>query len=588
MPCGRSLIQSKRRWELAFISPADITNITSELGVSPALARVLAARAKGSDPRDLLRNDLAELTSPYQLQGIERALERIEGALSKGECIFIHGDFDVDGMTSAALLYRALKRLGAHHVQVEIEDRERGHGLNPQVVHRIIREGFTLLITTDCGISDVECVQTLQEHGVDVIITDHHEPPQQMPPAYAIINPRQTQTACPYPHGDLAAVGVIYQVVSALFEHLKLPQEACRQYLDLVMIGTVGDLVPLVRQGVVENRLLVKSGLDLLARGGGCMGLRVLLEKLSLDPQRLTAGEVSYIVVPKLNAANRAGDPWVAFLLLTTDDEKQAEYLASTLLDYNYDRQVAQDDLRFQAEELLRAEVDLQRDRIIILAGQYWNPGVIGLVASDLVERYYLPTILLARGTQFARASGRSIPEFNLIECLSHHRHLFERFGGHQMAAGFSIKNEWIPRMKEELGAYARERLAFLEGPVHSLDAELAPQEISLELYEEIQRLGPFGVGNREPRFLVRDAEIREARTVGIDGKHLKLRLAMGDGEFDAIGFDLGEYSAKIYQAGRVDLVCKLSRDDWGNRAKVQLQLVDVLEAAQAKSCPSL
>ncbi len=586
MPSGRSLIQSKSRWELASISPDHITNITSEMGVSPALARVLAARAKGSDAGDLLRNDLADLSSPYQLQGIEQALVRIAGALSKGEEIFIHGDFDVDGMTSAALLYRALKRLGAKRVHVEIEDRERGHGLNTEVVRHIIREGFTLLITTDCGISDVECVQTLQEHGVDVIITDHHEPPEQIPPAYAIINPRQTD--CPYPHGDLAAVGVIYQVVSALLEHLKLPQEACHEYLDLVMIGTVGDLVPLVRDGMVENRLLVKSGLDLLARGGGCIGLRVLLEKLSLDPRRLTAGEVSYIVVPKLNAANRAGDPWVAFLLLTTDDEKQAEYLASTLLDYNYDRQVAQDDLRFQAEELLRTEVDLQRDRIIILSGQYWNPGVIGLVASDLVDKYYLPTILLARGTQFARASGRSIPEFNLIECLTHHRHLFERFGGHQMAAGFSIKNEWIPRMKEELGAYARERLAFLEGPVHSLDAELAAHEISLEFYEEIQRLGPFGVGNREPRFLVRDVEIREARTVGIDGKHLKLRLTVGDQEFEAIGFDLGDYIARIYQAGRVDLVCKLSRDDWGNRSRVQLQVVDVLEPAQAKNCHSL
>lgn len=586
MPFGTSLIQSKKRWEFPSLAEDLVERYASELGVSLALARVLAARSKGSDPRQLLKNDLSELSSPATLRGIERALERIERAIAQGESIFIHGDFDVDGLTSAALLYRALKHLGAPGVKVEIEDRERGHGLNSQVVEQILHESFTLLITTDCGISDIECVTTLQERGVDVIITDHHEPPEQIPPAFAIINPRQSD--CPYPNGDLAAVGVVYQVVSALYEHFGLPQEACREYLDLVMIGTVGDLVPLVRDGRVENRLLVKGGLDLLAQGRGSTGLRVLIEKLSLNPRRLTAGEISYIVVPKLNAANRAGDPWVAFLLLTTEDEKQAEYLASTLLDYNYDRQVAQDDLLFQAEELVRSELDLQRDKIIILSGQYWNPGVIGLVASDLVDKYYLPTLMLAQGAQFARASGRSIPEFNLIECLTHHRHLFERFGGHHMAAGFSIKNEWIPRLKEELGGYARERLAGLEGPIQSLDAELAPKEISMQFYEELQQLGPFGVGNREPRFLLRDVRIREARTVGNSAKHLKLKLTAKEQDFDAIGFDLGDHIAKIYGAGQVDLICKLSRDDWGSRSRVQLQLLDVLEPTQVKSCNNL
>jgi len=446
------------------------------------------------------------------------------------------------------------------------------------VVHQVLQEGFSLLITTDCGISDTECVLTLQQNGVDVIITDHHEPPKELPQAYAIINPRQSD--CPYPNADLAAVGVVYQLVSALYEHLGAEKDACREFLDLVMIGTVGDLVPLVRDGCVENRLLVKGGLELLAHGGGSIGLRVLIEKLSLDPRRLTAGEISYIVVPKLNAANRAGDPRVALLLLTTEDKQQAEYLASTLLDYNYDRQVAQEDLLFQAEERLRTEIDLERDKMIILAGPYWNPGVIGLVASDLVDKYYLPTILLSQGAQFARASGRSIAEFNLIECLNHHRHLFERFGGHHMAAGFSIRNEWIPRMKEELGAYARERLAHFEGPIHSIDAELYPEEISLELYEELQSLGPFGVGNREPRFLLRNAQIREARTVGNGAKHLKLKVAAGELDFDAIGFDLGDHISKVYATGRVDLICKLSRDDWNQRSRVQLQIIDVLEPA--------
>lgn len=580
-PYGTSLVQSKKRWELPSISDDGVAGISQELGVSPPLARVLAARSKGTDPRYLLTNDLADLGSPFQLQGIQQALERIQRALIKNESIFIHGDFDVDGLTSAALLYRALKHLGATKIEVEIEDRERGHGLNRQFVRQALEKGTSLLITTDCGISDVECVRTLQEQGIDVIITDHHEPPEEIPPAFAIINPRQS--SCPYPNGDLAAVGVVYQMVSALFEHLGAGQETCLGYLDLVMIGTVGDLVPLIRDESIENRLLVKGGLDLLARGGGSTGLRVLIEKLSLDAKRLTAGEISYIVVPKLNAANRAGDPRVAFVLLTTEDKKQADFLASTLLDYNHDRQVAQDDLRFQAEERLRQEVDLENDKIIILTGQHWNPGVIGLVASDLVDKYYLPTVLLTQGAEYARASARTISEFNLIECLNHHHHLFERFGGHHMAAGFSIKNDWIPRMKEELGAYARTRLADFQGPVQSIDAEIFPEEIDMGLYEELQSLGPFGVGNREPRFLLREAHIREARTVGNGARHLKLKLTAGECNFDAIGFDLGDQLATLYQAGRVDLICKLSRDDWGNRSRVQLQIVDVLDSVHAR-----
>lgn len=537
----------------------------------------MALRAQGGDPRVLLENDLGSLGSPFQLRGVERAVGRIARAVERGERIFIHGDFDVDGLTSAALLYRALRRLGAPHLRVEIEDRERGHGLNPEVVRRILAEGHRLLITTDCGISDVECVKTLQENGVDVIITDHHQPPEELPPAYAIVNPRQAD--CDYANPDLAAVGVVYQTVSALFEHVGLGQETAREYLDLVMLGTVGDLVPLVRSGVAENRILVKEGLSLLARGGGSLGLRVLIRRLSLDLQRLTAGELSYIVIPKLNAANRVGDPRVAFLLLTTEDAEKAEYWASILLDYNADRQVAQEDLRAQAEERLEREIDLERDRMILLSGKGWNPGIIGLVASDLVEKYYLPTILISEGDELSRASGRSIPEFNLIEGLTHCRRLFERYGGHHMAAGFSIRSERIPELKEELGAYAREALADFEGPTQRIDAQLAPEEISLELYEELKRLGPFGVGNREPRFLLCDAEICGVRTVGNGAKHLKLVVRAGRREFDVIGFGFGDQSRVIERAGQIDLVVKLDRDDWNRLLpKVQLELVDVLE----------
>lgn len=564
-----------------------VRELMARLRVPSAVARVLAVRVPHGDPSPLLRNDLDDLSCPFELAGIERALERLRRALERNERIFIHGDFDVDGLSSAALLYRALRRLGAQHVKVEIEDRERGHGLNPGVVRQILAQGYRLLVTTDCGISDVEDVRTLQEHGVDVIITDHHHPPEELPPAYAIINPRQSD--CRYGNADLAAVGVIYQVVSALFERLKLGKEAAHDYLDLVMLGTVGDLVPLVRNGCAENRILVKAGLDLLAQGRGTLGLRVLIERLGLRPERLTAGEMSYIVIPKLNAANRVGDPRVAFLLLSTDDPLKAEYWATTLIEYNTDRQTAQEELRARAEALIEREIDLESEKILVLSGKGWNPGILGLVASDLVEKYDLPAILISEGGEYARASCRSVPEFNMIEALTHHKHLLERFGGHPLAAGFSVRNERVPQLKEALRAYAREVLQAYEGPTRTIDAELAPEEITLELYEELQRLGPFGVGNREPRFLLRGAVIAEARTVGNGSKHLKLLMQAGAGGplLEGIGFGFGEAIETICRQESLDVVFKLSRDDWNGRCRVQLELVDVLAPEPASAAPT-
>ncbi len=580
----RSLVQSGRCWVLPEVQEAEALRLSRRLGVSPATARVLAARARGGDPAKLLEDDLEAIGSPFALAGVERAVERIRRALDRRERIFLHGDFDVDGLTSTALFYKALRRLGAApgQLKVEIEDRERGHGLNPDVVRHVVEGGFRLLITADCGISDVECIEALRRHGVDVIVTDHHQPPEALPPACAIVNPKQE--GCRYPNPELAAVGVAFQTVAALFERLGPGREAAYEYLDLVLLGTVGDLVPLVRDGRVENRVLVKAGLELLAQGGGTLGLRVLLEKLSLDPKRLTAGELSYIVIPKLNAANRVGDPRVAFLLLTTEDPRKADYWASILIDYNTDRQLMQGELRAQAEAQLREQADLERDKIIILSGRGWNPGIIGLVASDLVEKYYRPTILISEGEGLARGSGRSIVEFNLIEGLARHKELFERYGGHPMAAGFSMRPERIPELRERLRAYAQDVLAGFEGPTLPIDAELRPEEVSLALYEELQRLGPFGVGNPAPRFLLKGAWVCEARAVGSGGKHLKLRLKAGDRVLEAIGFDLGPHWVEVYRAGRVDLVCKLDRDSWNGRTRVRLELLDVLEPSPGAS----
>lgn len=571
---ARSLLH-KRRWRLKDFSAERAAQIAREFGCSAPLARVLAVRAP-DNPQELLHHNIEQLSSPWALLGVKEAVQRIDQALHRNEKIFIQGDFDVDGITSTALLYKALRRLGAQGIKVDLSDRERGHGLSPAVIERLKHEGFSLLVTCDCGISEVEYVQSLQEHGIDVIISDHHHPPPHLPPAHAIINPKQP--GCTYPNKDLAAVGVVFQVVRALYEQRGLPPQACEEFLDLAMLGTVGDLVPLVRNGCAENQRLVAQGLRRIAEGHGCLGVRKLMEKLSLDPQRTTTGEVGYIIVPKLNAANRVGDPRDAFMLLVTALPEKADQLAAKLLAYNQDRQIAQDDLLYQAEELLHQQPDWQNERLIFLAGQYWNPGLIGLVASDLAEKYYRPTILLAVGDEVSRASCRSIREFDIIAALEKHSELFERYGGHAMAAGFSIRTEKLPLLRERLSAYARAVLRDVEGPLYELETELAPEEITLETYADILRLAPFGMGHPTPRFLLRSARIVELRTVGNGSCHLKLRVEAGGKEFSAIGFSLGEFAYEVEQAGRVSLAFKLGCDTWTGRPQVQLEIEDMLE----------
>lgn len=570
---------TKRCWRLRTCSAERAAELARELSCSTPLARVLAARAPQS-PRELL-DQTGDLPSPWGLLGLNKAVTRLALAIERREKIFIHGDFDVDGITSTALLYRGLQKLGAKEIKVDLSDRERGHGLSEAVVQRLISENFSVLITADCGISDVEPVQILQARQIDTIITDHHHPPAELPPAYAIVNPKQP--GCPYAYKDLAAVGVAFQLLRGLYEHCG--QSACEEFLDLVLLGTIGDLVPLVRNGQAENRRLVSSGLRQIATSqGSSLGLRVLIKKLSLDFNKLSPSDLSYIIVPKLNAANRVGDPRVAFLLLTTQDPQRADFLADTLLAYNQDRQIAQDDLLYQAEELLRLEPGWQDERLILLAGRYWNPGLLGLVASDLAEKHQRPTIMLALGDEISRASCRSIPDFDMMAALQEHRDLLERYGGHAMAAGFSIRNENIAILKERLSRYARGVLSERASPVSAAETELLPEELTLEIYNDLQRLAPFGMGHPTPRFLLRNARLKQWRTVGSNGHHLKCLIEAGGRTIGAIGFSLGEHAPLLERRETIDLIFKLGCDTWSGRTQVQLEIEDIVTPTGARA----
>lgn len=564
-------------WEFDQPKPTCVKNLKRKFDCSSSFAQVLATRSNCDHKliKSLTQPDLVGLHSPFELDGIKSAIDRIKSAKARDEKLFIHGDFDVDGITSSAILYLALKELGFSEIKVEIGNRALGHGLSDQVVHKIIAGNFDLLITCDCGINNGEEIRILKENGVETIITDHHSPPCDLPEAVAILNPKLQW--CNYPNEQLAGVGVAYKLVAALSQDLGTESFHHKKYMDLVMLGTVADLVPLIHRKEVENKILVYQGLKHLAQGIGNKGLQILIKNLSLAPENLTAGRISYIVAPHLNAANRVGDPRVAFLLLVTNNNKRLNYLANVLIDYNRDRQIEQEELKYQADELIRSKANLDRDKIIILEGDNWNPGIIGLIASHMVEQYNLPAIVISKGTRESQASARSIPEFNIIECLKRYEHRFIQYGGHEAAGGFKIKNQDLPTLKKEIKTYADQKLddfAFLPSRI---DASVTGMEINLDLYQEICKLSPFGMGNPKPRFITDEIGINGVKTVGNQGKHLKFRAQLAENFLEVIGYDWVRYENTLQSLEKTRLIFKLGVNHWMGESRVQLELEDIV-----------
>ena len=569
-PNLRSLLDDKR-WVLkAATQPGDVT------GACGVAAQLLFLRASGSRERFL---QPTPFHSPSLLSGVKDAVERLVQALQRQEQVFIHGDFDVDGITGTALFYLGLRQLGFSKIKVDVSDRQRGHGPADQVVQRLIAEKFSLLVTVDCGISDVEAVTALRAAGIDTLVTDHHQPPTDLPPAVALINPKLP--GCRYPNPDLAGVGVAFQLLRALYERLDCPLEQAH-FLDLVMLGTVADLVPLVRNGERENHELVRSGLEQVAQGNGNVGLQTLMKTLGLNPAQPSAGQIGFIVAPHLNAANRVGDPRVALLLLTTRNQGLAQYLAETLIAYNQDRKLAQTQLCHVVDQQLEgAQRPLAQQGVVWLEGTRWNPGILGLVASHVADEHGLPVFLVSREGAISRASARSVGDFNLIRCLQHCGQTFLRYGGHAMAAGFTIRTAHLPLAKEQILAYARDHARQGNGVVHEIDLTLAPEQVGLTLHEEIQQLAPFGVGHPTPRFLLPRVSLSNLVTVG-EGKHLKCLARANGCTFEAIGFDMGSHLSCLMDAQEVGLVFRVGRNDWLGQTKVQLELADVVEPTDA------
>jgi len=571
----RSLIRKGRDWKIA---PLPEDSLIQEIQATLHCARpfaILLARRGGKNWERLIDPGLDNLHSPFGLLGVEEGVSRLVEAIKNEERLFIHGDFDVDGLTGAALLYQSLFPLFPKgRIKVDVGDRGRGHGLSAEFVSRVITEGFTVVLTVDCGVSNGEEIDQLRQAGIDTIVTDHHIPPPQLPPAVAVIDPQRPSET--YPNRYLAGVGVAYKLICALYECLGRPIPC--QFLDLVALGTLADMVPLSEEGEVENRAMVREGFYLISRGeGSSLGLRVLMERLSINPKKLTATDVSYVIAPKLNAANRTGDPKVAFLLLTTGVSKRAEYLTEVLLDYNRDREIAQDDLISQAKERMAEEgTDPTGDGMIILHGKYWNEGILGLVASNLADRYRVPTIVISQGDRVSRASCRSVDDFDMAACLEQHAELLLHYGGHEMAAGFSASNDVLPELRKRLLIYIAERRPAQQSDASKwIDAQTAIDQIDMRLYTNIRSLSPYGPGNPAPLLLLADCVFEGLSVVGARRQHLKGKVVQDGSLLPFIAFRMGRYLNTFEEACGASLVFRAGFDNW--QGSVQLEVVDLV-----------
>jgi len=540
----------------------------------PILRQVLFNRGMGSDAeaRAFLKAQPAFNPDPFQLTGMQTAVERIQYALAHGEAIAIYGDYDVDGVTATALLVQALQGLHAN-VRGYIPNRfDEGYGLNTDALDSLKADGVKLVITVDCGIRSPDEALHARTIGLDLIISDHHHPDgDSLPPALAVINPKQHGDL--YPDKDLAGVGIAYKIAEAL---ASVRQSAVSLQLedlhDLVALGTVADLAPLVG----ENRVLVRKGLKQI-RETKRQGLFSLAGVAEMNIDRVTAGSIGFILGPRLNASGRLESALASLELLTTTDLMRAGQLAQQLDAQNRQRQSITKSTQLQAEEIAMRE---DPDAFLLFAAHDdFNPGIVGLAASRLTETYYRPAVVAAKNAEETRGSCRSIPEFHITDALDQCKDLLVRHGGHAAAAGFTVKNGNLPELVARLKSIARDQLSGRDlRQTLSADMEVPLSELNFEVLKHLAYLEPTGYGNPDAVFVSRDVKVKSSRTVGAEGRHLKLLLEDGRGAvFDSIGFRMGHLQPSL--PARVDVMYHFEANEWNGKKSLQLNLKDVKAA---------
>ena len=534
----------------------------------PVLKQLLFNRgyATDADARAFLKAAPAHEMSPWGLKGVDVAISRILQALDNTEKIVIYGDYDVDGVTSTALLVQVLRALNGD-VGAYIPNRfDEGYGLNLDALSQLSQDGVDLVITVDCGIRSVDEVAHARDLGLDLIVTDHHHPGEVLPPALSVINPKQEGDT--YPEKMLAGVGIAYKIAQALLEKRPANGLTPDHLLDLVALGTVADLAPLSG----ENHALVRKGLRVM-RNAQRQGLVSLAGVSSVNIKEVNAMNIGFSLGPRLNAAGRLASALDAYELLMETDFMRAGNMAQELEMQNQERQKITREMQEVAETIALAAED--EAFLLFAASPEFNEGVVGLAASRLVEKYYRPAIVGKVDEETTVCSCRSIAEFHITDALDQCANLLVRHGGHAAAAGFTVRNENVGELIKRLKAIAAEQLSGADlRPVVVADMELALDTLSFEMYEHLQYLEPTGYGNPRPVFVSRNVRIASSRTVGRDQSHLKLTVADGDAKLDAIAFRLGHLKPDL--PARVDLLYSFEINEWQGRKSLQLNVKDI------------
>ena len=559
----------RKIWRLAPVKSDLQQQLSQEFGISTAIAQTLVNRGvmDESTAKEFLFAGKEGLGNPYSMKDMERAVGRIAQAINDKEKITVYGDYDVDGITASALVYKVLLSLGGVIEYYIPERQNEGYGLHDAALKLLQQSGTQLVITVDCGISAVSEITTIGG-DLDIIITDHHQPPADLPPAYAIINPKQLD--CNYPDKHLAGVGVAFKLCQAVWQHFH-GDTVFLEYMDIVALGTIADIVPLIG----ENRILVKMGLEQIANTDN-VGLKALLRVCALESNKIDTGRIGFVVAPRLNAAGRISHASVGVELLTTNDEARALELANMLNDENLERQTIEKAILVEAQSML-AEVDLNREKVLVLARENWHPGVIGIVASRLVEKYYRPVIMISLKDGIGKGSCRSIPGFDMYSALRHCASILLQFGGHHQAAGLSILADNIENLRDSLNQIAGEILREEDYiPVLKIDSLVPIEEINASFIEQLACLPPHGMGNPTPVFVCKNLGLTDIRTIGSEGKHLKLRVISKNSTNDVVGWELGDLAEKFHRNDPVDLAFFPEINEWHGQKNIQLRAYDV------------
>jgi single-stranded-DNA-specific exonuclease len=561
------------RWQLSEVpDPEMVEGLAAELRLPRPLCALLVVRGihNPDEAKAFLRPLITSLHPPEELTDLPKAVSRIARAIKGGEVIFVHGDYDVDGMAGTTLLTRWIRELGGDVVPFIPHRLRDGYDLGPRGVREAGESGATLLITVDSGILAHDAVAQATDKGMDVVVTDHHTPGDTLPPALAVLNPNRAD--CSYPNKGLCGAGVAYKLCQGLAEAFHREQEELHPLLSLVALATVADLVPLTG----ENRTLVRFGLRALAQTRN-PGLDRLMHVAGVNPQEVDAGTIGFVLAPRLNAVGRLSDSRLGLRLLLTEDVEEAERLAEEAEALNRERQATDRRTLEEALARLKGRYDPDRDFGLVIAGEGWHPGVVGIVASRIAERVHRPTILVAMEGEKGRGSARSIPGFHLLDAIRAAGEHLERFGGHRQAAGLDVTRDNLPSFTE---AFQREAREALEGedlrPLLRVDLEVGLDELTEEVHKYLEYLGPHGMGNPRPVFLARGVGLQgPARVVG--SNHLKLVIKGKGGPMEGIGFGMSDRIPPESLANKpLDVAFQLHMNEFRGRRTLQARLKDL------------